>query len=57
MTKYSITNRPIFDAKLVATMIEHQVPRLLTFNGADFARFTEIEILNPFQVLGIAPIP
>jgi hypothetical protein len=53
VAKYKITNRPIFDAKLVASMIEYRVPRILTFNDADFVYFTEITALNPFDVLGI----
>jgi hypothetical protein len=39
------------DTRLVALMIEHRVPRILTFNDADFRRFTEIEPLKPFDVL------
>jgi len=34
-------------------MIQHRVPSILTFNDADFRRFTEIQTLNPFDVLGI----
>ena len=57
VTKYEITNRVCFDAKIVASMLENQVPRLLTFNDQDFTRFTEIATLNPFDALGIARIP
>jgi hypothetical protein len=34
-------------------MVEHHVPRVLTFNDIDFKQFTEITALNPFDVLGI----
>jgi len=34
-------------------MIEHHVPRLLTFNDDDFRQFTEIQTLNPFDVMGL----
>ena len=54
--KYAVTGRPAYDAKLVATMIERQVPRLLTFNDQDFAVYTEITALNPFDVLGLPRI-
>ena len=40
--------RQIHDANIVATMLEHGIRRLLTFNGADFRRFAltiEIEPL------------
>jgi predicted nucleic acid-binding protein len=57
LTKYGITNRPCFDAKIVASMIENAVPRILTFNVRDFDQFTEIKVLNPFDVLGIPHIP
>jgi predicted nucleic acid-binding protein len=57
IAKYSIRNRPLFDAKLVATMIQNGVPRILTFNDKDFNYFTEIKALNPFDVLGVARIP
>jgi len=33
-------------------MIQHRVAKVLTFNDADFRSFTEIELLNPFDVLG-----
>ncbi len=34
----------------------NRVPRLITFNDADFKEFTEIVTLNPFDVLGRSPI-
>jgi len=53
IAKYALAGKRAHDARLVAIMIEHQVARLLTFNDADFARFTEIVTINPFDVLGI----
>jgi hypothetical protein len=41
-----------YDTKLVATMVVHRVPQLLTFNDADFVQFAEIAVLNPFDVIG-----
>lgn len=35
---------------------QHRVPRILSFNDADFRRFTEIALLNPFDVLGVPRI-
>jgi hypothetical protein len=40
------------DARIVAVMIEHHVPRVLTFNDADLRQFVEIATLNPFDVVG-----
>jgi predicted nucleic acid-binding protein len=39
--------RVSYDARLVAAMRTHGVTRLLTFNGADFARFPGLTILDP----------
>jgi len=53
IAKYAIQGKVAHDARLAAIMIEHRVPKLLTFNDADFRRFTEIQALNPFDVLAI----
>lgn len=53
VAKYAIHSKQAHDARLVAMLIEHRVPRLLTFNDADFKHFAEIAALNPFDVLGI----
>jgi predicted nucleic acid-binding protein len=38
----------VHDANLVATMLEHRIRRLLTFNEADFRRFGGlIEVVVP----------
>ncbi len=54
IAKYAITGKRAHDARLVAMMIEHHVPRILTFNDTDLKPFAEITALNPFDVLGIA---
>lgn len=51
IAKYAIHGKQAHDARLVAIMIEHHVPRLFTFNDADFKQFSEIATLNPFDVL------
>ena len=50
---YEVRGKPAHDARLVAMMIVHSVPRLLTFNDRDFRRYVEITAINPFDVLGI----
>ena len=40
--RYSFAGRQIHDANIVATMLAHGERRLLTFNGADFRRFTRL---------------
>jgi len=42
------------DARIVAAMLTHGIPRILTFNREDFARYTEIEVLTPADVLSIS---
>lgn len=53
IAKYAISGKHAHDARLVAMLIEHHVPRILTFNDADFREFSEIVALNPFDVLGM----
>ncbi len=42
-----VTNRKIFDAQLVATMLAHGVRRIYTFNVSDFLPFAEITVIEP----------
>src|ERR1700680_4661944 len=37
----------VHDARLVAAMRVHGIGRILTFNDKDFARYTDIEAVNP----------
>lgn len=45
--KYGIQGKQAHDARLVAAMVRHGVTHLLTFNGQDFARFSEIAVIAP----------
>jgi predicted nucleic acid-binding protein len=54
IAKYKPINRRVFDARHVAFMLVHKIQKILTFNDKDFVQFVEIEVLNPFDVLGIA---
>ena len=49
--KYQIVGKNAHDARLVAAMLVHGIPRILTFNTADFHRYTEIESVTPDDVL------
>ncbi len=50
--------RVSYDARLVAAMRTHGITRLLTLNGADFARFAWITVLEPPAFAGpAAPTP
>ena len=41
----------VYDARLVATMLAHNVTHLLTFNHADFQRYPEITAAHPQDLL------
>ena len=41
--------RQVHDANIVATMLEHGIHRLLTFNTADFRRFARIIDIEPLS--------
>ena len=49
--KYGVTGRQAYDTKIVAALVGAGVAKLLSFNDADFRRYTEIVVLNPFDVL------
>jgi predicted nucleic acid-binding protein len=42
----------VYDARLVATMNVYAVESVLTFNAADFKRYSTINALHPSSVLG-----
>lgn len=46
---HAVSGKPAHDARLVAAMQVHGVTHLLTFNGADFARFP-VTALDPAAV-------
>jgi predicted nucleic acid-binding protein len=48
---YQVLGRNAHDARLVAAMIVHGLKQILTFNQADFQRYTEITALTPADVL------
>lgn len=50
VNRYKISGKPAHDARLVAAMIHHKIDRLLTFNDADFKRFTEITAESPLAL-------
>ncbi|MBW4439856.1 MAG: hypothetical protein KME10_01205 [Plectolyngbya sp. WJT66-NPBG17] len=50
VTKYQVRGKQAHDTRLVAAMIVHQIAHLLTFNTADFKRFSEIRAIDPREV-------
>jgi predicted nucleic acid-binding protein len=47
---YGVSGKNSHDARLVATMKTHGLTELLTFNEADFKRYSEIKVLSPSSV-------
>ncbi len=52
VTTQAVRGKNAHDARLVAAMLRHGVSDLLTFNVPDFARFKQITIYAPGDVLG-----
>jgi len=47
--RYQVSGLDIFDAQIVATMLENRVKTICTVNEADFRRFEGLEIANPLR--------
>ena len=45
--RYEVRGKPTHDARLVATLLDNGVRRLLTFNVRDFARYESIRAESP----------
>lgn len=50
VSRHAVKGKEAHDARLVAAMIAHKVSNLLTFNTADFKRYTEISAVDPRNV-------
>ena len=46
-----VRGKQAHDARIVAAMLRHGVDHLLTFNAADFGRYSEIAVLSPGDVV------
>lgn len=47
IVRHNVSGVQVHDARLVAAMRVHNVKKILTFNAEDFARFTDIEAVQP----------
>lgn len=47
----SIRGKAVHDANIVATMLVHRIPCLITQNGKDFARFEGIKTLSIAEIV------
>jgi predicted nucleic acid-binding protein len=48
---HCVSGRQVYDARLVALMLEHGVDRILTFNADDFTRYSEIVTVTPTSLI------
>ena len=49
INKYKVRSYGIYNANLVAHMIDYGVSTIYTNNPKDFLKFKEIEVINPFD--------
>ena len=47
VAKYSVSGLKAYDTRIVASAMVYGVTKILTFNTADYRRYTEIEVLDP----------
>ena len=50
LVTHAVSGVQVHDARLVAAMHVYGVKHILTFNGKDFARYTDIEVVHPGSV-------
>jgi predicted nucleic acid-binding protein len=52
---YGVSGVQVHDARIVAAMLVHGVTRIVTFNVADFRRYSEITAIHPKDVVPTFP--
>jgi len=52
VVQHGVTGIDVYDAYIAATLRVHRIPRLLTFNAADFRRFGPFRVVHPTEVSG-----
>jgi predicted nucleic acid-binding protein len=55
VVEHSVAGVQAHDARIAAAMLAHGVPRLLTLNDRDFARYPGISAVHPRDVLRATP--
>ena len=50
VSSYRVSGKNAHDARIVAAMNVNAVEKILTFDASDFARFQEIQVLDPHLV-------
>lgn len=57
VVQHQVIGKSGHDARLVATMFAYGIDRLLTFNKADFARYQQITVFSPRDIIAAAHTP
>lgn len=47
---HDVKGKPAHDARMVAAMLAHGIDTIITFNGADFARYASIQVKSPDSI-------
>lgn len=47
VVQYRVSGKQVHDARLAALMLAHGLTHILTLNGADFARYPGITVIDP----------
>ncbi len=56
VTSNQVIGKSAHDARLVAAMVKHSVPNILTFNVQDFKRYSQVQAFDPTSILaGLLP--
>jgi predicted nucleic acid-binding protein len=55
VAQYDVKGKQVYDARIVAALQRHHISHLLTFNAADFRRYSEINILEPHRTGTLGP--
>lgn len=50
VSKYQVIGTKVHDAYLVAAMKAHGIREIITFNTADFTRYSDIQAVDPYSV-------
>ena len=51
VTTHKVLGSKVYDARLVATMHVYGVTNILTFNTADFKRYSDINVIDPSSLI------
>jgi predicted nucleic acid-binding protein len=52
---HDVKGKQVHDARIVAAMLRHNISHLLTFNAPDFARYSDIIVVEPHRVGDLPP--